>query len=126
VDVVPAWTGQLAVALQRALRLSQESFAETLGVGTRTVAKWQENPDAELRPATQEILDTALARAGESVRQRFALIAGGIHPMSGAIATASTADVGETLFVAASESSATPYCVLAISALRRCRNSFNT
>ena len=36
---VPNWTGRHAIALQEALRLSQEAFAERLGVDPRTVAK---------------------------------------------------------------------------------------
>lgn len=96
----------MAVGLQHALRLSQEAFADTLGVSARTVAKWQENPEAELRPATQEILDTALARADESVRQRFALLMDGLRSTPGALATPSGADMAEALISAASESSA--------------------
>lgn len=77
VDVVPAWTGRLAVELQRAMRLTNEAFAAHLGVSTRTVAKWHETPDAEPIATTQEILDAALFAADTSIQRRFALLAEG-------------------------------------------------
>lgn len=73
-DVVEAWDGRLATELQRALRETQEQFAHRLGVSVRTVGKWHANPDDELRPDMQQILDTALAMAKEDVRRRFSLL----------------------------------------------------
>ncbi len=38
---VSQWTGREAVLLRKALRLSVRTYAEQLGVGARTVTKWQ-------------------------------------------------------------------------------------
>jgi tetratricopeptide (TPR) repeat protein len=75
VDVVARWNGRLAVALQRALRLSNEQFAAVLGRPTRTVAKWHERPDVDLREPNQQDLDTLLRRATPDAQGRFALLA---------------------------------------------------
>jgi transcriptional regulator with XRE-family HTH domain len=69
---VHRWTGLEARALRLALRLSVRAFAEHLGVGIRTVSKWEKLRVAtEPRPDTQAILDTALARADAAVHVRF-------------------------------------------------------
>jgi tetratricopeptide (TPR) repeat protein len=73
--VVARWDGRLAVALQRALRLSNEQFANELGRPTRTVAKWHERPDVQLREPNQQDLDTLLHRSPAQVQDRFALLA---------------------------------------------------
>ncbi len=66
------WTGLEARALRVALRLSVRAFAERLGVGVRTVSKWEKLlGGTEPRPDTQAILDTALARADAAVHLRF-------------------------------------------------------
>src|ERR1022692_4502725 len=52
--------------------MTNESFAERLGVAVRTVANWRGRPDVVPAPATQAILDTALAQAPELARDRFA------------------------------------------------------
>jgi DNA-binding transcriptional regulator YiaG len=68
VATVHHWTGLEARALRVALRLSVRAFAEHLGVGVRTVSKWEKLLAAtEPRPDTQAILDTALARADAAV-----------------------------------------------------------
>jgi 8-oxo-dGTP diphosphatase len=72
VDLVGTWTGRHAVALQRALRLSNTDYARHLGVATRTVANWRARPASVLMPETQRILDTALARAPFQAGARFA------------------------------------------------------
>ncbi len=72
---VRAWTGREACALRAAMRLSIRDFAELLGVGVRTVTKWQaRGDDVCLRPGMQSVLDTALERASDEVRARFELI----------------------------------------------------
>ncbi|MHB1594912.1 MAG: hypothetical protein ACYCO9_21505 [Streptosporangiaceae bacterium] len=76
-DVVEAWTGRMACALQAALRMTNESFAGHLGVGVRTVASWHERPDLEPRPEMQQILDAALEKADAGAASRFRLIASG-------------------------------------------------
>lgn len=65
------WTGQTACALQKALRMTSESFAARLGVAPRTVAKWHAAPGYTPRAEMQQILDTAYERADASVRHRF-------------------------------------------------------
>ncbi|WP_431771769.1 helix-turn-helix domain-containing protein [Streptomyces cucumeris] len=66
------WTGLEARALRGALRLSVRAFAEHLGVGVRTVSKWERLlANTEPRPDTQAILDTALARADAAAHLRF-------------------------------------------------------
>lgn len=73
-DVVDAWDGRKATALRKAFRMTQESFADHLGVSVRTVGKWSAEPDDEPRPDMQQILDTAYERASDSVRRRFSLL----------------------------------------------------
>jgi hypothetical protein len=73
-NVVASWTGRRADTLRQALRMSNEAFAEHLGVTTRTVAYWKARPDVALRPVTQQILDVALARASEQARAQFGLL----------------------------------------------------
>ncbi|MBN6040343.1 transcriptional regulator [Amycolatopsis sp. 195334CR] len=66
------WTGQTACALQAALRLSNERFAEHLGIGVRTVAAWHQKPSLRPKSEMQQLLDTALERASDAERARFA------------------------------------------------------
>jgi hypothetical protein len=73
-EVVASWTGERADALRQAFRMTNESFAEHLGVAVRTVAYWRERPGVIPRPAMQEILDTALAMASDATRSQFSLI----------------------------------------------------
>ncbi|WP_438312871.1 hypothetical protein ACSHWO_16960 [Streptomyces sp. HUAS TT3] len=66
------WTGLEAKALRLALRLSVRAFAEHLGVGVRTVSKWEKlQALTDPRPDTQSILDTALVRADTAAHLRF-------------------------------------------------------
>jgi tetratricopeptide (TPR) repeat protein len=74
VDVVASWTGSRADTLRQALRMTNETFAERLGIGVRTVAYWRARPDAVPRPVMQEILDVALAQAPEEARAQFGLL----------------------------------------------------
>lgn len=72
---IDCWTGTETRALREALRLSVRAFAEHLGVAARTVAKWEAGGRGiRLRPDTQAILDTALSRANDDARSRFALM----------------------------------------------------
>ena len=71
--VVTQWTGRDTRALRLALRMTIEEFTEHLGVHPRTAAKWNTHPDHVTVPELQRALDTALARAPASARQRFAL-----------------------------------------------------
>lgn len=72
---VRRWTGLEAKALRAALRMTVHDFAAYLGVGTRTVAKWESRgSDIEPKPQAQSILDTALAKASGDVQARFAAV----------------------------------------------------
>lgn len=73
-DLVTNWTGRTACALQAALRLSNEGFAERLGVGVRTVAAWHQKPSLRPRPEMQQALDTALEQASPAIRARFSTL----------------------------------------------------
>jgi 8-oxo-dGTP pyrophosphatase MutT (NUDIX family) len=72
VELVNAWTGRTACALQSALRLTNEAFAKQLGVAVRTVANWHERPDVTPRAEMQQLLDTVFERASDGSRARFA------------------------------------------------------
>ncbi|MGH3870349.1 MAG: helix-turn-helix domain-containing protein [Pseudonocardiaceae bacterium] len=70
---VDRWTGREAKLLRQALRLSIRDFAAHLGVGARTVNKWEaRQADITPLPYMQEVLDTALARASDEAKARFA------------------------------------------------------
>lgn len=73
-EIVEKWTGRTACLLQDALRLTNEQFAEHLGISTRTVVRWHSSPDLEPRTEMQQLLDTTFEKAGESVRRRFGLL----------------------------------------------------
>ncbi|WP_020391103.1 helix-turn-helix domain-containing protein [Kribbella catacumbae] len=70
--VIDQWTGRHARALQAAMRLTGEAFAEHLGVSPRTVAKWRKRPDMVPSPQLQEALDTSLNLASPEAQTRFA------------------------------------------------------
>jgi 8-oxo-dGTP pyrophosphatase MutT (NUDIX family) len=71
-ELVNAWTGRRACALQAALRLTNEAFADHLGVSVRTVATWHQRPDSTPKADVQQALDTTLERASEAAKTRFA------------------------------------------------------
>ena len=69
---VDRWTGREAKLLREALRLSIRDFAARLGIGVRTVNKWEaRQADITPLPHMQEVLDTALARASDEAKTRF-------------------------------------------------------
>ncbi|MFI7116880.1 NUDIX domain-containing protein [Amycolatopsis sp. NPDC049868] len=70
-EFVNEWTGRTACALQAALRMSNEGFAQHLGVAKRTVAAWHSKPDVTPRSEMQDALDTAFERASDSAKARF-------------------------------------------------------
>ncbi|MEY9927502.1 8-oxo-dGTP diphosphatase [Catenulispora sp. GP43] len=74
-DVIQEWSGSLACALQAALRMTDEGFANRLGVAVHTVATWHAEPGAVLGPQVQQLLDTTLEQAPDSARARFRLLA---------------------------------------------------
>lgn len=73
VSTVRRWTGREAQALRDALRFSVRGFAKYLGAGVRTVAAWEARGSRIMpRPEMQAALDTALARADDQAKARFA------------------------------------------------------
>ena len=72
-QVIAEWTGGHADLLRQSLRMTNESFAEYLGVAVRTVAYWRKRPEIIPKPAIQETLDAALERAPDRAR-------GPVHP----------------------------------------------
>ena len=74
--VVAEWSPAEAGQLQRALRLTNEAFAEKLGAAPRTIAKWHANPAMRLTLEMQQALDTMLELAGDAVQQRFGQLRG--------------------------------------------------
>jgi transcriptional regulator with XRE-family HTH domain len=74
-QVIASWTGGHADLLRQSLRMTNESFAEYLGVAVRTVAYWRQQPGIIPKPAMQETLDTALERAPDRAKAQFALLA---------------------------------------------------
>ena len=75
-QVITSWTGGHADALRKALRMTNESFAEHLGVAARTVANWRKDPAITPIPAVQETLDAALERAPDRAKAQFAILIG--------------------------------------------------
>jgi hypothetical protein len=76
-QVIASWTGGHAQALQKSLRMTNESFAAYLGVSVGTVAGWHKKPERVPVPLVQETLDTALERAPERIKAQFALLLAG-------------------------------------------------
>src|ERR1035438_3149551 len=83
-QVIASWTGRHADALRQALRMTNESFAEHLGVAVRTVAYWRKRPTKVPLPAIQEALDTVLERAPDRAKAQFALLIGETYGESSA------------------------------------------
>lgn len=54
--------------------MTNEAFANRLGVAVRTVAGWHADPGVIPRPEMQQALDTTYEKAGEAVQRRFALL----------------------------------------------------
>ncbi|MFJ5225403.1 NUDIX hydrolase [Streptomyces sp. NPDC088400] len=73
-EVVDVWTGHRACKLQAALRMTNESFADRLGISSRTVATWHSAPDVVPRSEMQQLLDSLYEDAPTAVRQRFAMM----------------------------------------------------
>ena len=70
-DVVIEWSPLDAGLLQRAMRLTNEAFAERLGSAVRTVAKWHANPQIHLTLEMQQALDVMLTQASPDEQERF-------------------------------------------------------
>ncbi|MET8850344.1 helix-turn-helix domain-containing protein [Amycolatopsis sp. NPDC004625] len=71
------WSGREARVLRDALRMSVRDFAAYLGVSDRTVSNWEAGGvDYQPRGESQAVLDTALDRASDDVKARFAAVLG--------------------------------------------------
>ena len=73
-QVIAQWTGGQADALRQALRMTNESFADHLGVAVRTVAYWRNRPGMTPQPQMQEVLDAALQQAPDRAKAQFSLL----------------------------------------------------
>lgn len=56
------------------MRLTNEAFAERLGISARTITRWHAAPEMIHRTEVQQILDLAYEGAGEAVQRRFGLL----------------------------------------------------
>jgi hypothetical protein len=83
-EFVDEWTGRHAGALRRALRLTNEGFAEKLGTAVRTVARWNTTPDLVPLPELQQALDTELHRADDQAKARFEALLSQTEPADAA------------------------------------------
>jgi transcriptional regulator with XRE-family HTH domain len=83
VDVIATWTGGLAATLRAADRMTIEEFADKLGIGARTVAKWEADPAFVPPLSMQQVLDVALERAPVNVKTRFDLLRDSTLPTHG-------------------------------------------
>lgn len=54
--------------------MTNEAFAERLGISPRTISRWHSQPDMTHRTEVQQILDIAYREAGDEVQRRFALL----------------------------------------------------
>jgi 8-oxo-dGTP diphosphatase len=54
--------------------MTNEGFANHLGVAVRTVASWHSEPDLVPRPEMQQLLDSTFERSPETTRVRFSLL----------------------------------------------------
>jgi hypothetical protein len=68
-QVITQWTGRDI----RALRMTNEEFAEHLGIAPRTLSNWNTHPHHVRVPELYRALDTALDRVPAPARERFAL-----------------------------------------------------
>lgn len=73
-QVVATWNGRQADILRQAFRMSNEAFAEHLGISVRTVAYWRKRPDMVPVTAMQGVLDTALENAPDQVKAKFSAL----------------------------------------------------
>ncbi|WP_344807756.1 helix-turn-helix domain-containing protein [Microlunatus ginsengisoli] len=80
--------------------MSQETFAEKVGVGVRTVSKWHQHPDSELRPVTAAMLDTFVENLDPGARRRFSLAMAGVS-----ITALARLDESDWLLAAAADAS---------------------
>jgi len=83
VPVIDKWTGLEACRLQACLRMTNEGFANHLGVAVRTIAAWHDRPEITPRLEIQQALDSVLARLKPPELERFAQLSGPESPAAG-------------------------------------------
>ena len=83
--MITSWTGGHACALQRALRMTNQSFAEHLGVSVRSVAGWHQKPGRVLAQGTAKLLDDALERASQRAKAQFTALLSGVTAVKAAL-----------------------------------------
>jgi tetratricopeptide (TPR) repeat protein len=77
VTTVRKWTAREVLALRKAMRMSQRTFGEEIGLSGRAIGKWEVGQTVP-NPDSQGILDTTLReRVSDEVRTRFELILAG-------------------------------------------------
>jgi hypothetical protein len=81
--MITSWTGGHAYALQRSLRMTNQSFAGHLGVSVRSVAGWHQKPGRVLAQGTAKLLDDALERASQRARAQFTALLSGVDGREG-------------------------------------------
>ena len=62
--------------MRQAMCMTNESFADHLGVAVRTVAYWRNRPGMIPQPQMQEVLDAALEQADDRAKAKFSLLVG--------------------------------------------------
>lgn len=76
-DTMQRWSGREARLLRGALRMSLRDFAAYLGVSDRIVSNWESGGASyQPRAESQAVLDTALGRASDDAKDRFAAALG--------------------------------------------------
>lgn len=90
------WAGRDAVALRKALRMTEAKFARAVGVSARTVANWHTYPAMVPRNDAQDRLDELFTGASPAVLERFGRF-GGHQPAPGQPDSHSPGDLERTL-----------------------------
>src|SRR5579859_1747186 len=85
--------------------MTNESYAEHLGVAARTVAYWRKKPGTVPQAAIQETLDAALERAPDRAKAQFAALVGDVvqaartvgrdEPLGGGLSPAASSEFGD-------------------------------
>ncbi|MQA16162.1 MAG: hypothetical protein GEV09_19045 [Pseudonocardiaceae bacterium] len=85
--------------------MTNEAFAEHLGVAVRTVAYWRQRHDMVPLPAIQEVLDAALERASDREKEHFRLLRGRGASLSSRLSDVADDVAGLTTWITATDTS---------------------
>jgi len=94
---VREWAGRDAVALRKALRMTEAKFVQAFSVSARTVANWHTYPAMVPRNGAQDSLDELFTGAGPAVLERFERFGGHRHPASARSAPRPVPEAAQTL-----------------------------